>query len=86
MCVTLSCSGKLKLLDKAADTSKHLLVESIKQNPQIKITGDNLDMYVRTNHQRLDNDNKDIHWFASNVIGTRLNYSGLSSEKPNVRA
>ena len=85
MSISLSCPGKVKLLDKAAETTKELFIEQIKENPRIKITGDNLDMYIRTNHQRQDNSNKDIHWFASNAVSCRLDYTNIPSEKPNVR-
>ncbi|CAG2230058.1 unnamed protein product [Mytilus edulis] len=84
MGISLSCTSKLRILEKAGETSKNLLVEKLKTNPRMKITGDNLDMYIKTNHQRQDNDNKDIHWFASNAFLSRLDYTGLSLEKPNV--
>ncbi|CAG2230062.1 unnamed protein product [Mytilus edulis] len=83
MGISLSCTSKLRILEKAGETSKNLLVEKLKTNPRMKITGDNLDMYIKTNHQRQDNDNKDIHWFASNAFLSRLDYTGLSLEKPN---
>ncbi|CAG2254222.1 unnamed protein product [Mytilus edulis] len=86
MGISLSCTSKLRILEKAGETSKNLLVEKLKTNPRMKITGDNLDMYIKTNHQRQDNDNKDIHWFASNAFLSRLDYTGLSLEKPNVRS
>ena len=82
--LSLFCPGKVKILDKAADTTKALFTEQIKDNPRVKITGDNLDMYIRTNHQRQDNSNTDIHWFASNAVSCRLD-SNIPSEKPNVR-
>ncbi|CAC5393314.1 unnamed protein product [Mytilus coruscus] len=84
MGISLSCTSKLRILEKAGETSKNLLVEKLKTNPRMKITGDNLNMYIKTNHQRQDNENKDIHWFASNAFLSRLDYSGLSLEKPNV--
>ncbi|CAC5371189.1 unnamed protein product [Mytilus coruscus] len=62
MSLSLSCSGKLRIFDKAVVASHNMLVEAIRTNPLMKITGDNLDMYIRTNHQRTDNSNQDIHW------------------------
>ncbi|CAG2203952.1 unnamed protein product [Mytilus edulis] len=61
-----------------------MLVEAIRTNPLMKITGDNLDMYIRTNHQRTDNSNQDIHWFASNAFFTRLNNQNLLENTPEV--
>ncbi|XP_052098862.1 uncharacterized protein LOC127733557 [Mytilus californianus] len=77
MSLSLSCSGKLRILDKAVIALHNMLVEAIRTYPLMKITGDNLDMYIRTNHQRTDNSNQDIHWFASNAFFTRLNYQNL---------
>ncbi|CAC5405408.1 unnamed protein product [Mytilus coruscus] len=85
MSLSLSCSGKLRILDKAVIASHNMLVEAIRTNPLMKITGDNLDMYIRTNHQRTDNSNQDIHWFASNAFFTRLNYQNLPENTPEVR-
>ncbi|XP_076081561.1 uncharacterized protein LOC143052416 [Mytilus galloprovincialis] len=85
MSLSLSCSGKLRILDKAVLASHNMLVEAIRTNPLMKITGDNLDMYIRTNHQRTDNSNQDIHWFASNAFFTRLNYQNLPENTPEVR-
>lgn len=84
MSLSLSCSGKLRILDKAVLASHNMLVEAIRTNPLMKITGDNLDMYIRTNHQRTDNSNQDIHWFASNAFFTRLNYQNLPENTPEV--
>lgn len=41
--ISLLCTSKLRNMEKAEET-KNLLVISL------KITGDNLDMYIKTNH------------------------------------
>ncbi|CAC5415389.1 unnamed protein product [Mytilus coruscus] len=37
--ISLSCTSKLRILEKAGETSKNLLVEKLKTNQRMKITG-----------------------------------------------
>ena len=66
--------------------SESLLVKEIRQNPVVKVTGDNLDIYVRTQHQSSDRQHKDLHMFTSNIIFSRLPHyfrdEDVSSRRP----
>ena len=70
--ITQSPWSKLQLLDKCAEVSETQIVEALKKNPVCKITGDNLDVFVRTQHQSSDKQHKDMHLFTSNIIISRL--------------
>ncbi|XP_052224940.1 uncharacterized protein LOC127840570 [Dreissena polymorpha] len=72
MGLTMSTSSKLRLLDEAGEMLEDNIARSLRKNPLIKITGDNLDIYVRTGHHSLDRHNKDLHTFASNIIFSRV--------------
>ncbi|XP_060556001.1 uncharacterized protein LOC132716696 [Ruditapes philippinarum] len=55
------------------------VASTLQRNPIIKVTGDNLDIYVRTGHKSLERSNQDIHLFASNIIFSRIVKPGLYS-------
>jgi hypothetical protein len=42
-----------------------------------KINGDNLDLYIKTNNIRLDNKNKDLHYFATDFTFDRASFDHL---------
>lgn len=44
----MSTSTKLRLLDKAWESMDPCIMTQWKENPLVKVTGDNLDIYVRT--------------------------------------
>ncbi|XP_014667952.1 PREDICTED: uncharacterized protein LOC106809399 [Priapulus caudatus] len=60
---------------------KNVLIE-LRKNPLIKITGDNLDMKVKTGSQAVDNPHKDHHFFVSNVIFSRIAKPDMSNKSP----
>jgi hypothetical protein len=68
----MSPSSKLRLLDEAGELMNAGIASKVITNPLVKITGDNLDIYIRTGHQSLDRSNKDLHLFASNIIFSRV--------------
>ncbi|KAH3806767.1 uncharacterized protein LOC127870998 isoform X2 [Dreissena polymorpha] len=70
--LTMSTSSKLRLLDEAGEMLEDNIARSLRKNPLVKITGDNLDIYVRTGHHSLDRHEKDLHMFASNIIFSRI--------------
>ena len=70
--VTLSTSSKQRLIKEAGEISQNLLTEYLEDNPLLKITGDNLDVYIKTRCKTVDKSNSDLHLFASNAISTRL--------------
>ena len=53
-------------------------------NPLVKITGDNLDLYVRTNHVSSENRNKDLHMFTSNIILPRIATIDMDNSPPQI--
>lgn len=68
------------------DCSLKLITESLKSNPLVKITGDNLDIYVKTSKLTSEKRNQDLHLFTSNVIFSRIATTDMSNTKPNVEA
>ncbi|KAH3856944.1 hypothetical protein DPMN_099540 [Dreissena polymorpha] len=72
MGMTMSTSSKLRLLDEAGEMLEDNIARSLRKNPLVKITGDNLDIYVRTGHHSLDRHSKDLHMFAANIIFSRV--------------
>ncbi|KAL4236167.1 hypothetical protein ACF0H5_004553 [Mactra antiquata] len=70
--LTLSTTSKLRLLDEAGNRMETSVASIVLKNPIVKITGDNLDIYVRTGHKSLERTNQDMHLFASNIIFSRV--------------
>lgn len=68
----MSPTTKLRLLDEAGEHMSTGIVSKLVVNPLVKITGDNLDIYVRTGLQSPERSNKDLHMFASNIIFSRV--------------
>jgi hypothetical protein len=64
--------SKTALLDETSDMNEKLIMQMIAVNPLVKITGDNLDFYVRTGHTSSENQNKDLHMFTSNILFSRV--------------
>lgn len=63
---------KLQLLDEAGERINAGIASKLATNPVVKVTGDNLDIYVCTGHKSLDRSNNDLHLFASNIIFNRI--------------
>ncbi|KAL4220270.1 hypothetical protein ACF0H5_020677 [Mactra antiquata] len=77
--LTLSTTSKLRLLDEAGNRMETSVASIVLKNPIVKITGDNLDIYVRTGHKSLERTNQDMHLFASNIIFSRIVRPGMYS-------
>ncbi|XP_060578320.1 uncharacterized protein LOC132735396 [Ruditapes philippinarum] len=77
MGLTLSVSTKLRLLDEAGAMMDTAIVSKLQTNPLFKVTGDNLDIYIRTGHKSLEKSNTDLHLFASNAIFSRVAKPGV---------
>ncbi|CAG2199887.1 unnamed protein product [Mytilus edulis] len=82
--ITLSTISKIRLLDEAANNAEKAIVKELQTNPLVKITGDNLDIYVSANHQSTEKLNKDLHLFASNIIFSRLAGPDLDNRNPQL--
>ena len=70
--VTMSTTTKLRLLDEASGIMDKGIVSRLQKSPLVKITGDNLDMYIRTGQKSLEKSNRDLHLFTSNVLFNRV--------------
>ena len=80
--LTLSPSSKLRLEDEACSSSKTFIIEMLRRNPLAKVTGDNLDVYIKRNIISGMNKNKDIHLFASNIIFPRIAKITMENTRP----
>ena len=52
-------------------------VVNIKKGKIFRGTGDNWDLRILKQHMRLDNQNEDFHFFASNLIENRTSFTHL---------
>lgn len=68
----LSWSVRVSLQEDIHKKAEKNIVDTIKLNPLMKITGDNVDVYVRTSSLNRERRNKDLHLFASNIIFSRI--------------
>ncbi|KAH3843149.1 hypothetical protein DPMN_116657 [Dreissena polymorpha] len=86
--VTMSTTTKLRLLDEASSIMDKGIVSRLQKSPLVKITGGNLDMYIKTGQQSLEKSNRDLHLFASNIaspdkyslVPTRTPLTDLNAE------
>ncbi|XP_053386739.1 uncharacterized protein LOC128550851 isoform X2 [Mercenaria mercenaria] len=77
--VMLCTTSKIRLLEEAGESMEKNIARELVNNPLVKITGDNLDIYIKTGHRSLDRSNKDLHLFASNIIFSRIAKPGIYS-------
>ncbi|XP_069124032.1 uncharacterized protein [Argopecten irradians] len=82
MGLVLSHERRLKFQDSVNESSNKLLVDHLKKNPLIKITGDNLDIYVKTSQINTERRNQDLHLFTSNIIFSRLARIDMDNKPP----
>ena len=54
----------------------------LRRNPLAKVTGDNLDVYIKRNIISGMNKNKDIYLFASNIIFPRISKITMENTRP----
>lgn len=82
--ISLSPTRKLDLLDACGDVSRSTIVKVLKKQPMVKVTGDNLDIMIRTQHQSTDHTHQDLHLFTSNIIFHRIPLNNVSDVSPVV--
>lgn len=69
---TLSHRSKLSLLDIVGGHFNDEAVKLVKQGKQMQGTGDNWDFRIKAHDMRSNNQNKDVHYFASNLVFERV--------------
>ena len=77
----MSDESKRHIMKDFADHCTEQIIHQIAHGTDGKINGDNLDIYVTTNDMRMDNRNKDYHFFASDWTADRVNLNGLDNSK-----
>lgn len=61
-----------------------MIIKHLQSNPLVKITGDNLDQYVKASQLTAQNRNKDLHLFTSNIIFPRVASVDICNDPPKV--
>ncbi|CAC5407263.1 unnamed protein product [Mytilus coruscus] len=82
--LTMSTSTKLRLLDECGDLNSLRLKRILKTVTLLKLTGDNLDVYIKTGNLTTVNRNTDVHLFASNAISCRIATPDMSTKAPKI--
>jgi len=80
--ITLSHETKRHILSNFAAYSDEQVIIECSKGRDGKINGDNLDIYVRTNDIRMDNKNRDYHFFASDFTFDRIPLLNMDDTKP----
>lgn len=57
-------------------------IAKIKAGCTFRGTGDNFDLRILKGHMRSDNDNEDLHLFATNFLENRINFTNLPNVTP----
>jgi hypothetical protein len=79
--ITLSESYKRNILRDFGAVLEHRLIRDLSEGKNGKLNGDNLDIQVNTNDIRMNNKNKDYHFFATNFAINRISIE----KEPNVQ-
>lgn len=82
MHITLSHETKRNILNDFGEYSTSKIIQGIAEGKDGKLNGDNLDLYVTTNDIRMDNKNKDYHFFATDLTFDRVDSTNLDDSKP----
>ncbi|CAC5425084.1 unnamed protein product [Mytilus coruscus] len=78
----MSDESKRHIMRDLSNHSDEMIKEQIAKGNDGKLNGDNLDIYVTTNDVRMENKNKDYHFFASDITFDRVKVSHLSNSTP----
>ena len=79
--ITLSESSKRNILRDFGAVLENKLIRDFSEGENGKLNGDNLDIRINTNDIRLNNKNKDYHFFATNFVINRISIE----KEPNVQ-
>jgi hypothetical protein len=79
--ITLSESSKRNILRDVGAVLENKLIRDLSEGKNGKLNGDNLDIRVNINDIRMNNKNKDYHFFATNFVMNRISIE----KEPNVQ-
>ena len=79
--ITLSESSKRNILRDFGAVLENKLIRDLSEGKNGKLNGDNLDIRVNTNDIRMNNKNKNYHFFATNFVMNRISIE----KEPNVQ-
>ena len=82
MHLTLSSESKRNIIKEFGDHLEEKLVMDLVKGKTGKLNGDNMDIRVNTNDVRINNKDRDYHFFASSFIIDRVDTSQFSSDLP----
>lgn len=71
----------VEVLQQLVDSDAQL-IDAVKNGQTLRATGDNLDMTIRALDVTSTHKNRDLHYFATNMIVNRLEFPNLSKESP----
>ncbi|KAL5017472.1 hypothetical protein ScPMuIL_007061 [Solemya velum] len=80
--LVLSPERRQRLQDSAQEKTLKLVTETLKSQPLVKITGDNLGIYVKTSNLGINRRNKDHHLFTSYVLFSRVATIDMNNDSP----
>ncbi|XP_076116504.1 uncharacterized protein LOC143083974 [Mytilus galloprovincialis] len=80
--LTLSTASKQRLIEECGKNSNKKLTDYLEGSPLLKITGDNLDIFIKPSCQSVEKSNYDLHLFASNAISCRAATPDLNTSAP----
>ncbi len=68
----MSAESKRTLIKELSEKCDQRIIKAVAAGKDGKLNGDNVDIYVKTNDIRMNNSNKDYHFFASDWSPFRL--------------
>ncbi|CAC5425838.1 unnamed protein product [Mytilus coruscus] len=80
--ITMSDESERHIMRDLSNHSNDMIKEQIAKRNDGKLNRDNLDIYVTTNDIRMDNKNRDYHFFASDITFDRVKISHLNNSTP----
>ena len=57
-------------------------ISSLEKHPGFQIIGDNVDVYVKARHERMNSKAKSMHWFQIYAIKNRISGSHFPNDLP----
>eukprot|EP00794_Sanderia_malayensis_P016282 gene16282-17920_t len=81
--VCLSYTRKINLLEKLGGHFNRKLVDAVRGGKSLRGTGDNLDYRELPHDMTSENQNKDLHYFATNFIVNRIEFPHLNNDVPD---